>query len=128
MVEDKVLTLKEWIDSFWKFQEEDLRFFKEEIYQMMKNPRELLNELRERMRTRQVYYRLFKHLSWRDLPKEELTWACDRLDEILARETMITEIINKILDFLSEIFFGEDSERELKTFQIELQEKPHIFH
>lgn len=128
MVEDKVLTLREWIESFWKFQEDDLRFFKEEVYQKMKNPRELLDELRERMKTRQVYYRLFKHLSWRDLPKEEWTWACDRLDEILARETLITEIINKILELLSDILFGEDSEKDLKTFQVELEGKPSIFH
>lgn len=128
MEEDRVLTLKEWIESFWKFQEEDIRFFKEEIYQKIRNPRELLDVLRERIRTRQVYYRLFKHLSWRDLPKEEWSWACDRLDEILARETVITEVINRVLDFLSDTILGEDSERELKSFQVELQGKPLIFH
>ncbi len=128
MTEDKVLTLKEWIESFWKFQEEDIRFFKEEVYQKIRNPKELLNELRERIKTRQAYYGLFRHLSWRDLTKEELSWACDKLDEILARETVITGIINKTLDLISEIFFGEEADKELRNIQFELKENPQIFH
>lgn len=125
---DKILTLKDWIESFWAFQEEDIRFFKEEFSGKIKQPRELLVELKERMRMRKAYYKLFKHLSWRDLPKEEWTWVCDKLDEILARENLITETINKILSVISEIFFEGEEELDNSIFKLEFSEKNIIFH
>uniref|UniRef100_A0A832GN45 Uncharacterized protein n=1 Tax=Caldimicrobium thiodismutans TaxID=1653476 RepID=A0A832GN45_9BACT len=125
---DKILTIKEWIESFWALQEEDIRFFREEFRGKIKQPKELLEELKERMRRRQVFYKLFKHLSWRDLPKEEWTWVCDKLDEILARENLITETINKILDVVGEIFFGEEEGLSKSTFKLDLPDKKIIFH
>lgn len=124
---DKVLTLKDWIESFWAFQEEDIRFFKEELKEKLKSPQDLLNDLRSRMQTRRVYHNIFKHLSWRDLPPEELNWAYNKLDEIIARENIINDAINRILDVISELYLEEETGKDNSSKSLDL-DKSIIFH
>ena len=46
---DKILSLKDWIDSFWHFQEEDLNFFKNLLTRgKLPNVEEILKTLKER--------------------------------------------------------------------------------
>ncbi|MCS7200028.1 MAG: hypothetical protein NZ850_06730 [Caldimicrobium sp.] len=124
---DKILTLKEWIESFWNFQEEDIRFFKEEFKEKVKHPEDLIQVIKNRMQTRKAYYRLFKHLSWRDLPPEEWSWACDKLDEIVARENIINETIEKILEIISDLINEEGKPSEVNPFKVNI-DKSIIYH
>ncbi len=123
---DTILTLKDWIKSFWELQEEDIRFFLEEFREKMRDPKALLDELRYRMNRRRAFYSMFRHLSWRDLPPEDLTWVEKKMDELLARESFITETLNKILEIFSD--FLEDEIQELKKSKKMLEEEKIIFH
>lgn len=125
---DSLLTIKDWIESFWQFQEEDIKFFLEDLKEKIKKPKEFMEELKRRLQTRRVYYRLFKHLSWRDVPSEELPWVLQKIDEILARETIITNTIDKIVEILSEIFLEEDEAKELKETKALIKEEKIIYH
>lgn len=124
---DSLLTLKDWIESFWQFQEEDIKFFLEDLKEKILNPKEFLKELKNRMQTRKAYYKLFKHLSWRDVPNEDLPWVLQKMDEILARETIITDTIEKVLEIISEVFLEEDL-RELKETGAFIKEDKIIYH
>ncbi len=104
---DKILSLKDWIISFWDFQEEDLNFFKNLLNEeSIPNIEKILEVLKKRMELRRAYYQIYKYLSWRDLPLSELEWVEKKLTEILKREEIITEMINKFLDFLSYLADG----------------------
>lgn len=124
---DSLLTIKDWIESFWQFQEEDIKFFLEDLKDKLQNPKEFLRELKTRMQTRKAYYSLFKHLSWRDISSEELPWVFQKLDEILTRENIITGTIEKVLDIFSEAFLEEDL-RELKETGALIKEDKIIYH
>jgi len=128
---DSLLTIKDWIESFWQFQEEDINFFKEgDLKEKILKPREFLAHIRERMQERRVFYKLFKHVVWGDLTPDEVAWIQAKLDEILARETAITEAINKILEILSELFLEEDQKeiKEMKESGALIPEEKIIFH
>lgn len=124
---DSVLTIKDWVKSFWELQEDDFRFFLEDFKKLMRDPKALLRELKLRMNRRKVFYNIFKHLSWRDLPVEEFNWVQNRIDELLARESLITETVNKILDIMSEVFLDDEVE-EIKKAKKFLEEDKIIFH
>jgi hypothetical protein len=123
---DSILTLKDWIKSFWELQEEDIRFFLEEFKERMRDPKALLDELKFRMNRRRAFYSMFRHLSWRDLPLEELTWVEKKMDELLARESFITETLNKILEIFDDLL--EEEVLELKKSKKMLEEEKIIFH
>jgi hypothetical protein len=120
---DKILSLKDWIDSFWHFQEEDLNFFKNLLTRgKLPNVEEILKTLKERMQLRRAYYQIYKHLSWRDLPLTELEWVERKLTEILKREEIITEMIDKFLDFLTYLTNGCEGEEFISSH------RPRILH
>ncbi|MFN3505120.1 MAG: hypothetical protein ACK4Y7_02775 [Caldimicrobium sp.] len=105
---DSILTVKDWINSFWEFQEEDIKLLTKDLREKFSDPKNFLEELRQRMRTRKAFYNLFKHLSLRDVPPEEFPWVERKLDEILARETLISETLEKILDIISTLYSEEN--------------------
>ncbi|MEZ0344736.1 MAG: hypothetical protein ABWJ99_08065 [Caldimicrobium sp.] len=124
---DSLLTLKDWIESFWQFQEEDLKFFSEDLKEKLSDPKVFIKELKNRMQTRRAYYRIFKYLSWRDVPSEDLPWVFQKLDEILARETIITNTIERVLEIFAEIFLEEDL-KELRETGALIKEEKIIYH
>lgn len=124
---DSLLTLKDWVESFWEFQEEDLKFFSEDLKENLLDPKAFIKELRNRMQTRRAYYRIFKHLSWRDVPTQELPWVFQKLDEILERETIITNAIEKVLEIFSGIFLEEDLKELIQTGAL-IKEEKIIYH
>jgi len=103
---DKIVSLKDWIDSFWNFQEEDLQYLQSLITKKIPfNPEEIINNIKERFKTRKAFYQIYKHLPRNDLSLKDLEWAEQKLAEILYREELITNLTNKILDLLT--FFIE---------------------
>lgn len=103
---DKIVSLKDWIDSFWNFQEEDLQYLQSLITKKIPfNPEEIINNIKERFKTRRAFYQIYKHLPRNDLSLKDLEWAEQKLAEILYREELITNLTNKILDLLT--FFIE---------------------
>ncbi len=124
---DSLLTLKDWIESFWQFQEEDFKFLLEDLKEKILDPKAFIKELKNRMQTRRAYYKIFKHLSWRDVPAEELPQVFKKLDEILARETIITQTIEKVVEIFSALFLDEDV-KELKETGALIKEEKIIYH
>uniref|UniRef100_A0A7V5XFM5 Uncharacterized protein n=1 Tax=Thermodesulfobacterium geofontis TaxID=1295609 RepID=A0A7V5XFM5_9BACT len=103
---DKIVNLKDWINSFWNFQEEDLQYLQNLIIRKLPlDPEEIINNLRERIKTRKAFYQIYKYLPRKDLSAKDLEWAEQKLAEIIYREDLITELTNKILDLLT--FFVE---------------------
>lgn len=121
---DSLLTIKDWIESFLNFQEEDFQFFKdkEALKEKLLKPKEFLDHIRKRMEMRKAFYKLFKHVSWNNLTPEDLIWSHQKLDEILEKETLITDLINKVLDVITELYFG-DEVKELKNTLTLVQEE-----
>jgi len=121
---DGLLTIKDWIESFLNFQEEDFQFFKdkEALKEKLLRPKEFLDYIRKRMEMRKAFYKLFKHVSWHNLTPEDLIWSHQKLDEILEKETLITDLINKVLDVITELYFG-DEVKELKNTLTLVQEE-----
>ncbi|MFN3567721.1 MAG: hypothetical protein ACK4UR_02290 [Caldimicrobium sp.] len=110
---DTLLTVKDWINSFWEFQEEDIKFLTEEIKEKIKDPKNFLIELKQRMQTRKTFYNLFKHLSLRDVSLEEFPWVEKKLEEILEREKLISVTVDNILDIIS-TFYSEENLTEVR--------------
>lgn len=125
--DDTLLTIKDWINSFWAFQEEDLKLFKSDLKEKLQDPKGLIMEIRDRIKTRKAYYKIFKYLSIRDVPKEELPWVEKKLEEILSREAFISESLEKILEFFSS-FLSEEDFNQLKEKTIFLPEDKLIIH
>lgn len=101
MNEDRLLTLKDWIESFWNFQEEDLKYFNSLIEKNSSfDPEKVLTNLKERMKIRKAYYQIYKYLNWKDLSCQDLVWVESKLNEILKREEIITNLIGNLLDVL----------------------------
>jgi predicted transcriptional regulator len=99
---DKVVNLKDWINSFWNFQEEDLQYLQNLIIRKLPlDPEEIINNLKERIKTRKAFYQIYKYLPRKDLSVKDLEWAEQKLAEIIYREDLITELTNKILDLLT---------------------------
>jgi len=103
---DKIVSLKDWINSFWNFQEEDIQYLQNLIVKKIPlDPEEVINNIKERFKTRKAFYQIYKHLPRKDLSVRDLEWAEQKLAEILYREELITDLTNKILDILT--FFVE---------------------
>ncbi len=99
---DKIVSLKDWIDSFWNFQEQDLKYFKNLISKKNPfDPEEILLNIKERIQARKAFYQIYKYLPRKDLTLEELEWAEQKLAEIIIREELITDLINKTLEILT---------------------------
>ncbi len=123
MNEDRLLTIKDWIESFWNFQEEDLKYFNNLIEKKNSfNPEKILIDLKERMKVRKAYYQIYKYLNWKDLSSQDLIWIEKKLNEILKREEFITHLIGKLLDLLTKVFELPEDKNYLYF------EKPFIFH
>jgi len=122
---DGLLTIKDWIESFLHFQEEDFQFFKdkEALKEKLLRPKEFLDYIRKRMEMRKAFYKLFKHVSWNNLTPEELIWSHQKLDEILEKETLITDLINKVLDVITELYFGDEVKEIKNTLTLVQEEK-----
>ncbi len=103
---DKIVSLKDWIDSFWNFQEEDLQYLQNLL--VKKNPldpEDIINNIKERIKTRKAFYQIYRHLPKKELSVKDLEWAEQKLAEILYREELITSLTYKLLDLLT--FFIE---------------------
>lgn len=122
---DGILTIKDWIESFLHFQEEDFQFFKdkEALKEKLLKPKEFLDYIRKRMEMRKAFYKLFKHVSWHNLTPEDLIWSHQKLDEILEKETLITDLINKVLDVITELYFGDEVKEIKNTLTLVQEEK-----
>lgn len=120
---DKIVSLKDWIDSFWNFQEEDLQYLQNLIVKKKPlDPEEIINNIKERFKTRKAFYQIYKHLPRKELSVKDLEWAEQKLAEILYREELITDLTNKILDILT--FFIES-----ENFSItEIPSNPFLMH
>ncbi|WP_156955596.1 hypothetical protein [Thermodesulfobacterium hydrogeniphilum] len=115
---DKIVSLKDWIDSFWNFQEEDLKYFKGLITKKNPfDPEEILVNIKERINARKVFYQIYKYLPRKDLPLNELEWAEQKLAEILVREELITDLINKTLEVLT-FLIDQDQDKSLNISEI----------
>jgi len=120
---DKIVNLKDWINSFWDFQEEDLKYFQSLITKKLPlDPEEIINNIKERFQTRKAFYQIYKHLPRKELSITDLEWTEQKLAEIIYREELITDLINKILDFLT--FFMEPE----KFSAFEILSNPSIVH
>lgn len=120
---DKIVNLKDWINSFWNFQKEDLQYLQDLIINNAPfDPEEIINNLRERFKKRKAFYQIYKHLPQKDLSVNDLEWAEEKLKEIIYREKLITDLINKILDLLT--FFIES---EALSFP-EISSNPFLLH
>lgn len=118
MKEDRLLTLKDWIESFWNFQEEELEYFNNLIDKTSSLDLEkVLMEIKERMKVRKAYYQIYKHLNWKDLPCKDLIWIESKLNEIIKREEFITNLVGKFLDLLSSIYSCSKEEKEGFNFE-----------
>ncbi|MCD6489744.1 MAG: hypothetical protein J7K20_03340 [Thermodesulfobacterium sp.] len=103
---DKIVSLKDWINSFWNFQEEDIQYLQNLIVKKVPlDPEEVINNIKERVKTRKAFYQIYKYLPRKDLSVRDLEWAEQKFAEILYREELITDLTNKILDILT--FFVE---------------------
>ncbi len=103
MKKDSLLTLKDWIQTLWDIQEEDLKFLSEDVKALVKNPKELINELRVRMDRHKTLYNLYPFLSWNNLSSQDMEWSLKKLTKLMEREKFITDYVNKILDILTKI-------------------------
>ncbi len=98
----KILSLKDWINSFWNFQEEDLKYFQDLIEKKIPfEPREILDNIREKVKRRKIFYQIYKYLPKEELSLIESRWIEQKLTEIIYREELITQLITKILELLS---------------------------
>ncbi len=124
---DTLLTIKDWIESFWEFQEEDLKLLTRDLKESFQDPKGFLSEIKKRIRTRKGFYNIFKHLSLKDIPPEDLPWVEKKLDAILAREAYISENLEKILEIFSSFFTEKEAQpSEEKPFVV--SEEKIIFH
>ena len=113
---DRIVSLKDWIDSFWNFQEEDIKYFQDLISKKVPlDPGKILNDLRERMQMRKIFYQIYKYLPKKDIAVHEAEWAEQKLMQIVYREELITNMVNKILEILS-IIIEPDIEPEMSHF------------
>jgi len=116
---DRILDLKDWIESFWIFQEEDLKYFQDLINKKIPfDPEEVLKSIKERMNQRRAFYQIYKHLPKKELSLPELEWAEQKLVQIVYREELITTMVNKILEILSLLIepSGDISQIEQTSF------------
>ncbi len=112
---DRIVSLKDWIDSFWDFQEEDLKYFQDLMNKKIPfNPEDILKNIKDRMQTRRAFYQIYKHLPKKELPIHELEWAEKKLAEIVYREELITSMVNKILEILTLLI---EPGAEISTFE-----------
>ncbi len=97
----RLCTLKDWLEAFYRKQEDDLRFFAE----LLTSPRaskEVSQELNRRLRERRLFSSFFKTLSWHHLSLEELEWCEKRMEEILQREEDIRTLLDRLLEIFEE--------------------------
>jgi predicted transcriptional regulator len=80
---NKVVDLKDWINAFWNFQEEDLQYLQNLIIKKTPlDPEEIINNLKERIKTRKAFYQIYKHLPKKDLSPKDLEWAEKNLQKL----------------------------------------------
>ncbi len=130
--DDRLLSLKDWVESFWNFQEEDFSFFNQLLQKKnLFDPEIILKTLKHRMKTRKAFYQFYKHLSWKDIPSNELDKVKKKIEEVLYREEIITEMTNKLLEVLSMLIETPEVETpEERSFfkDLSLQEKQILLH
>lgn len=120
---DKVLSLKDWIESFLVFQEEDFQFFQDLLNKKIPfDPENILLKIKNRMDTRKAFYQLYKYLPWEDLSINERKMIEKKLYKILYREELITEFVTKLLEALTYLIYSESST------EFQLTSNPFIIH
>ncbi|RKX59522.1 MAG: hypothetical protein DRP29_04420 [Thermodesulfobacteriota bacterium] len=120
---DRVLSLKDWIESFLVFQEEDFQFFQDLLNKKIPfDPENILLKIKNRMDTRKVFYQLYKYLPWEELSMNERKMVEKKLYKILYREELITEFITKLLEALTYLIYSESST------EFQLTSNPFIIH
>ena len=134
---DKLLSINDWIESFLKFQDEDFALFKE-LFQKkdILDIKDILYTIKNRMQERKKFYSFYKHISLNDLSSSERLEIQKKLNYLLAREELINEIIEKILQFFTllvtpssqnqeSIDYEKIEEKMLKIIELETK---HIKH
>ncbi|AIH04788.1 MULTISPECIES: hypothetical protein [Thermodesulfobacterium] len=122
--QDKVISLEDWIDLFWQFQEEDIKYFQNLVStQKSFEPEEILKNIKERVNMRKVFYQFYKHLSKKDFSSDPSGEIEQKLSALFYREEMITRMINKVLELLS-IMVGVEEQKIL--FEVPIN--PPVFH
>lgn len=123
--QDKIITIEDWVESFWKFQEEDFRYFQEITTNFNSlDPEEVLKNIKERMKTRKIFYQIYKYLPKHEIDMNSSFYLQERINQIIHREELITEMINKILDLLSTLIGIESSALNL----VEVKKETPIVH
>lgn len=93
----RVCTLKDWLEAFYRKQEDDLHFFAD-LLTSPKISEETSRELNRRLQERRQFSFFFKTLSWHNLSLDELEWCKKKMEEILSRENEIREILDRLLE------------------------------
>lgn len=123
--QDKIITIEDWVESFWKVQEEDFRYFQEITTNFnFLDPEEVLKNIKERMKTRKIFYQIYKYLPKHEIDMNSSFYLQERINQIIHREELITEMINKILDLLSTLIGIESSALNL----VEVKKETPIVH
>ncbi|QER42490.1 hypothetical protein F1847_06925 [Thermodesulfobacterium sp. TA1] len=122
--QDKVISLEDWINLFWDFQEEDIKYFQDLVSNNKPfDPGEVLNNIKERVRTRKIFYQFYRYLSKKNFSFDLSGDLEQKLNALFYREEMITKMINKVLEILS-VMVGIEEQKIL--FEVSIN--PPIFH
>jgi len=117
--QDKLITVEDWIESFWNFQEEDFKYFQQIISNFNSfDPEEVLKNIKERMKARKIFYQIYKYLPSYEFNLNNLDYFQKKLNQIIYREEMITDMISKILDLLFVIMGVNDQVLGLNKVRI----------
>ena len=106
---DRLLTFEDWIETYWRLQDEDLEFLTQDNLRekFFNDPKGLLKELSERTRRRREAFQFFKHLNIRDIPEDKIEEVQKKLDLLAIRENLLNDLIGKILELFEIAYLGK---------------------
>jgi hypothetical protein len=112
---DRLLTFEDWIETYWRLQDEDLEFLTQETLRerFFNDPKGLLKELRERTQRRKEAFQFFKHLNIRDIPEDKIEEVQKKLDLLALRENLLNDLIGKILELFEIAYLGKEETEKL---------------
>jgi len=112
---DRLLTFEDWIETYWRLQDEDLEFLTQENLRerFFSDPKGLLKELRERTQRRKEAFQFFKHLNIRDIPEDKIEEVQRKLDLLAIRENLLNDLIGKILELFEIAYLGKEETAKL---------------
>ena len=112
---DRLLTFEDWIETYWRLQDEDLEFLTQENLRerFFNDPKGLLKELRERTQRRKEAFQFFKHLNIRDIPEDKIEEVQKKLDLLALRENLLNDLIGRILELFEIAYLGKEETEKL---------------